>query len=98
MYLRSTQASRSLLDEQVLVVGGGDFTVPDTVADLGPEHEELVAERGRDDREVLRLDLLVQRTPGVGLLVERLRGDLAHLLVHGLLGEERRVVRGTGAD
>src|SRR6478752_1509482 len=82
----------SLSDEEILVVGRAEGTVTGRVPDLLAEGEEVVAERGRDDRVVLGLDLLVQGTPGVGLRVELHGADLVHLGVDGVLREERRVV------
>src|SRR6478736_3621594 len=88
----------SLRDVEILVVRRAEGTVTGRVPDLLAEGEEVVAERGRDDRVELGRDLLVEGTPGIGLRVELHGADLVHLLVDGVLREERRVVRGTGAE
>ena len=67
-------------------------------AQLGPEDKQVVAERGRDDREVLRRHVLVQLAPGVSLVLERHGRDLAHLGLRVPIPLEERGRLGTCRD
>ena len=78
-------------DPDVLPGGHAERVVIEVALDLRPVRLSDAAVVRREQREVLRGDLLVEGVPGGRLLVQRHLLDRVHLVVHGLVAEGRVV-------